>query len=107
MSRVGRTFARLCGVAVLRAVVVLLAFGATAAVAGAAWGAQDVALSMNESAPPALTISGDISGLVPGAHGGVLRLTLRNASADPTTVATVTAAVENVSHAPATCAGAL
>jgi hypothetical protein len=55
VGTLGRTFARLAGVAVLRALVVLLGFVATASVAGAAWAAQDVALDVHTGDAPALT----------------------------------------------------
>lgn len=103
VGTLGRTFARLAGVAVLRALVVLLGFVATASVAGAAWAAQDVALDVHTGDAPALTLSGGIADVTPGAPGAVLRLAVANRGGTATRITTVRADVTGVAHAPASC----
>jgi hypothetical protein len=101
----GGTFGRLVRIAVLRAVVVMLGFAATLAVATAAFAAQDVALDVR-GAGPGLTISGGVTGVAPGA-AATLHLTLATAAATPAHVTTVTAATTGVRGGPASCAAYL
>jgi hypothetical protein len=105
VRELGGTFGRLVRIAVLRAVVVMLGFAATLAVATAAFAAQDVALDVH-GAGPGLTISGGVSGVAPGARAS-LHLTLANAATTPAHVSTVTAVTSGVSGAPASCAAYL
>lgn len=102
VATVGRTLARLAGVAVLRAVAVLSGVAIGAAVLGVTWGAHDVALAMHAPETSELTLAGSVDGLAPGVPG-TLRLTATNAADSPARVATVTATVTGVSNAPASC----
>jgi hypothetical protein len=100
----GRTLAHLGATALVRAGVVLAGFTVAAGVAGVAWGAQDVALSMAgpEGGDP-ITIEGNISGVVAGAPSAPLRLTLRNPGNDARTVTRVRADSTGVPAGPAAC----
>jgi hypothetical protein len=100
----GRTLAHLGATALVRAGVVLAGFTATAAVAGVAWGAQDVALSMaRPEGGDLITIEGSISGVVAGAPSAPLRLTLRNPGDTPRTVTRVRADSTGVEAGAAAC----
>jgi hypothetical protein len=103
VGRLGRTIARLLGVAVLRALVVLLGFTATAAVAGAAWAAQDVALDVHTGDALPLTLSGGMADVAPGAPDAALRLTVTNRGGTAVRVSAVRADVTGVTHGPASC----
>ena len=106
MGTVGTTLAHLAVTAAVRAVVVLTGFAATAAAAGVAWGAQDVALSMaRPEGGDLVAVEGSISGVRPGAPSAPLRLTLRNAAARATTVTRVTVDSTGVRNGPAACSG--
>lgn len=78
----------------------------TATVAGVAWGAQDVALSMAgpEGGDP-ITIEGSISGVVAGEPSAPLRLTLRNPGGTDRTISRVRADSTGVQAGPAACRG--
>jgi len=102
----GRTVARLAGVALLRAGAVLAGCSAAVVVAGVAWGAQDVALSMRGSeGGDLLTIEGSINGVTAGAPSAPLRLTLRNPGGAARGVTRVRADSTGVRSGPAACAG--
>ena len=84
----------------------LAGFTATAVVAGTAWGAQDVALSMaRPEGGDLITIEGSISGVHAGAPSAPLRLTLRNPGDVPKDVTRVRADSTGVVAGPAHCDG--
>lgn len=88
----------------LRAGAVLAGFSAALVVAGVAWGAQDVALSMAGSqGGDLLTIEGSISGVRAGESNAPLRLTLRNPGNAARVVTRVRADSTGVQAGPASC----
>ena len=104
MGTAAKTLAHLGATAVLRAGVVLAGFTATAMVAGVAWGAQDVALSMQRPRGGAgLVIEGSIAGVVAGGPSAALRLTLRNPGDVARAVSSVTATSTGLVRGPASC----
>lgn len=86
----------------------LAGFTVTAGVAGVAWGAQDVALSMaRPEGGDLITIEGSISGVVAGAPSAPLRLTLRNPGDVAKTITRVRADSTGVDAGAATCDAAM
>lgn len=82
----------------------LAGFTVTAGVAGVAWGAQDVALSMaRPEGGDLITIEGSISGVVAGAPSAPLRLTLRNPGNVARTITRVRADSTGVEEGAAAC----
>ena len=101
MMRTVRTCARLGGVAVVRAAAFTVGVGIVAAFG---FGAQDVLLMTTPAnADTALTITGDVTGVVPGGPGVPLMLTLHNAGDLAAPIHQVSTAVTG----PAGCAGYL
>ena len=104
MEPAGTTLARLGAVALVRAGAVLAGFAATVTVTGMAWGVQDIALSVRRPAGgDLLSIEGGVGGVVAGASGTLLHLTLRNAGQDPRDVVRVVADSTGVRSGPASC----
>lgn len=82
----------------------LAGFTVTCAVAGVAWGAQDVVLSMTgPEGGDLISIEGSISGVEAGAPSAPLRLTLRNPGGTDRTITRVRADSTGVSAGPAAC----
>ncbi len=106
MGTTGNTFGRLAGTALARAGVVLAGFTVTVTVTGAAWGAQDLALSVGRpEGGDLVSIEGSISGVQAGAPSAPLRLTLRNPGDLAKTITKVRADSTGVVSGPARCTG--
>lgn len=103
MHSFGLTLARLTGIAMVRAGAVLAGCALAAAVAGVAWGTQDLMLTMAQP-ESSLTIEGSIAGVRAGAPSADLVLTLRNDDTDARTVTRVRVETTGVVTGPAACA---
>ena len=91
MNTIGSALGRLAVTALLRTGALLTGFIAAVAVAGVAWGAQDVVLSTARPEGGRLVVEGGISGIRAGEPSAPMRLTLRNPGDDARRVTRVTA----------------
>lgn len=98
-------FGGLCGTAIVRAGALMAGVLVAGAATGVSFAAQDVALSMTDRAPDLLRIEGSISGVVAGAPGAALTLTLRNGGAEARDVTRVRADSTGVAKGAPHCDG--
>ena len=100
MGTVAGTAARLCGIALARAVVVA---GAVTLAAVAGLGSRDVLLTVQPAhAESSVTITGDVDGLVRGGPSRPLVLTLTNAGDAAAQLSRVTATPHGSARCPGT-----